>query len=347
MTFGERLKQARTRSGLTQEALARQVSVEKMSISKYESGKMMPSSSTLIALSKALAVDVEFFFREFSVTMQSRPHFREVRGGKLSVSEKKQIVAETEEALSRQHEVFAICEYSMPKPDAELRRYASNMQDVDALAEEVRKAWDLGLDPIDNLMETAESHGFSIVLVDGAKDFDAAVFLDEPSGPVISIKAGVSRERQRFTLAHELGHYFVLDRGADSATWNEETRANRFAASFLVPRKMLVSDVGEHRTSLDVRELNLLREKYGVSIEMLLFRLYSAGIISQKLMKDYVSKARLGLLNDASERKFSEEPRVVKRLVYRAVAEGVISEQKGFELLGESGGISSNPLEAS
>lgn len=346
MTFGERLKQARTRSGLTQEALARQVSVEKMSISKYESGKMMPSSSTLIALSKALAVDVEFFFREFSVTMQSRPHFREVRGEKLSVSEKKQIVAETEEVFSRQLEVFDICEYSMPKPEAHLRRSVSSMKDIDSLAQEVRDAWDIGNDPIDNLMETAESHGFSVVLVSGPKDFDAAVFLDEPSGPVIAIKDGVSRERQRFTLAHELGHYFVQYSGVDTKKWNPESRANQFAASFLVPKHMLRADVGESRTSLDSRELDLLRDKYGVSVEMLLYRLNSAGIISDKLMQDYQRMYRDGLVRSHSERKDSEKPRLVRLLVYRAVAEGVISEQKGFELLGESGGFSSSPSEA-
>ena len=172
------------------------------------------------------------------------------------------------------------------------------------------------------------------------------MFLDEPSGPVIAIKDGVSRERQRFTLAHELGHYFVQYSGVDTKKWNPESRANQFAASFLVPKHMLRADVGESRTSLDSRELDLLRDKYGVSVEMLLYRLNSAGIISDKLMQDYQRMYRDGLVRSHSERKDSEKPRLVRLLVYRAVAEGVISEQKGFELLGESGGFSSSPSEA-
>ena len=76
MTFGDRLKQARVLSNLKQHELAERVGVNKMSISKYETGKMMPSSSTLIALSHALNVSLDYFFTETNVKLKSKPEFR-------------------------------------------------------------------------------------------------------------------------------------------------------------------------------------------------------------------------------------------------------------------------------
>ena len=92
MTFAERLKEVRLVNGLTQEELAEMVSVEKMSISKYESGKMMTASSTLIALFSALSVDISYFFREISVQLKTEPKFRMRKNSeKLSKKEQQQI----------------------------------------------------------------------------------------------------------------------------------------------------------------------------------------------------------------------------------------------------------------
>ena len=60
--FGERLKLARKRAGLSLQALSERVSppVSAQAISKYEGGKMMPSSSVLLGLGKALDVSLDF-----------------------------------------------------------------------------------------------------------------------------------------------------------------------------------------------------------------------------------------------------------------------------------------------
>ncbi len=69
MSFGERLRAARAMAGLSQEELSARMGgkVTKQAISKYEKGLMMPeASTTLIALSDALAVSVDYFFRTVS-----------------------------------------------------------------------------------------------------------------------------------------------------------------------------------------------------------------------------------------------------------------------------------------
>lgn len=347
MTFGDRLKQARVLSNLKQHELAERVGVNKMSISKYETGKMMPSSSTLIALSHALNVSLDYFFTETNVKLKSKPEFR-LNGADSILKDKTtvKITAQTEEAVSRHMEVLQIYpEETIPKVDPRLKRRVSNMEDIENLAIQVRKKWELGLDPIENLIDVAENHGFTIVLIDGDANFDAAVFIEDEYGPIIALKHNTPKERQRFSLAHELGHYFIQCSASPTTTWNDETRSNRFAAALLIPRALIMSDVGRKRTSFEKDELLILREKYGVSISMLLNRMKSLDIISAEIhekYKQFDAKGDFKVKKEESEEsKEYEKPRLIRKLVYRAVAEGVISEQRGFELLGEDGGLGS------
>lgn len=59
---------------------------------------------------------------------------------------------------------------------------------------------------------------------------------------VIYVKAGVSWERSRFTVAHELGHLMLADHGSDldacraGEGTNEERLCDEFAAALLMPR---------------------------------------------------------------------------------------------------------------
>jgi transcriptional regulator with XRE-family HTH domain len=54
--LAEALKQARKRSGLTQEALAERVQIDQARISQLESGSLNPTWSTLRALSAGLGM---------------------------------------------------------------------------------------------------------------------------------------------------------------------------------------------------------------------------------------------------------------------------------------------------
>ena len=56
---GERLRTARERSGLTQEALAEQLHVTRQTISNWEGGKSLPDIESLKALAAALNVSIE------------------------------------------------------------------------------------------------------------------------------------------------------------------------------------------------------------------------------------------------------------------------------------------------
>ena len=60
MIFGERLKEIRQKRGITQDALAKRVSISPSSISLYERGIREPSLNMLISIAKELDVSTDY-----------------------------------------------------------------------------------------------------------------------------------------------------------------------------------------------------------------------------------------------------------------------------------------------
>lgn len=89
----------------------------------------------------------------------------------------------------------------------------------------------------------------------------------------------VAGERQRLNLAHELGH-LVLDVTA-LADEQVESAAFRFGSALLVPAAVLRKDVGNRRNFISTEELLLLKQRFGMSMQALLYRLRNLGIITR------------------------------------------------------------------
>ena len=64
MALSEKLYELRKKSGLSQEQLAEQLGVSRQAISKWESGKAVPESSTLISISKYFNVTLDYLMKE-------------------------------------------------------------------------------------------------------------------------------------------------------------------------------------------------------------------------------------------------------------------------------------------
>ncbi len=100
--FGNRLIAARKMAGLSLQGLADQLEgiISRQALHKYEQNLTYPNSQTLIALSRALSVPVDFFFTEPEVTVElSSVEFRKRK--RLSPSPEEAIKAQCVEILGR------------------------------------------------------------------------------------------------------------------------------------------------------------------------------------------------------------------------------------------------------
>ena len=102
----------------------------------------------------------------------------------------------------------------------------------------------------------------------------------------------------------------------------------------LVPRDILIREVGVHRRSISPYELLALKVLFGISARALAYRCKDVGIISQGALVEVfrVFNERGWRLNEPLPFR-PERPARFRRLCLRALAEGVISESKASELL--------------
>ncbi len=324
MTIGQRIKQARKANNMSLRNLAEKAEISPMAISKYERGLDMPSSGVLLRLAQALGVSLDFLFRPATISVQLQAYRKHAT---LGVKEQDGI----QEWLERYLEIesfFPDEQRTVSLPSYPI--YAFDQLEETAL--ELRQNWNLGIDPIENLTQLFEDQGVKIGLVSGFEHFDACTFIAD-GVPVIASKAELPGDRLRFNLGHELGH-LILDvkEGLDS-----EAACHRFVGAFLAPKQAVCLELGSRRTTLDMNELFLLKKKYGLSMQAWIFRARDLGIISDNAASRLFQRFRANgwHRNEPGEALPTERPLRMERLIYRALAEDLISRSRAQELLGE------------
>lgn len=342
--FGQRLKLARKKAGLSMQNLADRISpkVTAQAISKYEAGKMMPSSAVLVGLGKALGVSLDFLMGG-QVEKLSGIDFRKHSG--TSAQDRAVAEALVIEKLENYLAIEDILELvSSPDPFGNLRcDQIESFEKLDCKARELRRHWKLGIDPIPSMTGLLEDKGIKVIEADLPERFDGLACDvkrtgNHPDTEVVVISSRTNVERKRFNLAHELAHRVVL------ATNNPEIKIekamNRFAGAFLVPAEHLREEAGENRHGITYHELMRLKRFYGISAAAMLMRLGQVGILPQASI-DYAfrsyarpwRKSEPEPITDDEGFGAFEKPRRFSRLVWRALGEELISPIRAAQLL--------------
>jgi len=329
MVVGDRLEMARKMRGMSQQELGEQIGVSRMSISKYENDQSIPGSQHLLKLAQALDINVEYLLRPVEVNL-SAPVFRKKEA--LSKKQETKILHQTQDWVERYIQIEALfgIESKFKVPTIETRVH--QLEEIEDIAIRLREEWRLGLDPIDNLMEVLEERGIKVWAIDqDLNHFDAAIMWVNEEAPVFVVKEGVSGDRQRYNLAHELGHLILkLGEGVD-----DEKAAHRFAGAFLVPEPKVYEELGRYRQNISYQELILLKHKYGLSMQAWIYRAKDLGVISESKMRSmFIDFGKRGWREiEPGDQVIPERPGKMNQLVLRALAEGVISRSRAEELL--------------
>ena len=333
--LSKRLRQARLAKGMSLRALAEQVCVSAMMLSKYERGGSVPSSDVLLELSDALGVRTEYFFRTTSIDLERIEHRNKHRWKLPKLAETK-VLADVRDQLERWQALDTVVpapwsvQFSLPEdlPDS-----ITDLDEIEGVAVSVREHWKLGHNPIPDLIDTLESRGIKVFTTrfDDPRFEGMSARADHHNVVVVGRKW--PGDRQRFTLAHELGHLVLDERLTDVV--DKEKAADRFAGAFLVPAAKVVESLGSRRRSLEVYELYLLKQEFGLSIGGWSYRARDNGVIA-KTTHSAFWRMLVGKGWDKVEpgdQLPSEIPRLFEQTVYRALSEDLISESKAAELL--------------
>ncbi|MGV8084236.1 MAG: helix-turn-helix domain-containing protein [Coriobacteriia bacterium] len=328
MSIGIRLRQYRTARGYTLDELVERMNglVSKQALSKYEHDRADPRPKVLLALASALDIKASRLLAEPEYRFEPiayRAFASMPKSERESIESA--ITLDLENRLSLRDALGMPIEY----PFADDRYRVIHVSDAEYAAERLRQAWNLGGEPIANLAEMMESKGVYLIEVEASRQFDGLAMLttDEHGVPVscgVALRREVTRSRQRMNLAHEIGH-LVMDTSEGVDT---EAAARRFAGAFLYPQQAACTEFGSRRSRVTMDELLAAKQRWGISIQGVLYRLRDLGIIdgaSYTWWCKYINRAGWRAEEPG------EEPRERSNWnfahAHRAAAEGLISRE--------------------
>lgn len=332
--FSTRLHRARKAAGLSLRDLGGRVGVSHAAIKKYEDGNAMPSSDILLELSRTLKVRTEYFFRPDPVALEG------IEYRKRSSLPKKRLDAITHEVLDqieRRIELENLFPQSPVKsfaPVEGVNEHITSMDQIEDVADRVRSAWNLGFDPIPDLIDVLETNGIRVFMIEADTENKFDGLAARVNGmPIVVVGRHWPGDRQRFTLAHELGHLMLEGRLAPNL--DEEMACNRFAGAFLFPRESVRQELGDHRNAIELKELGLLKEEFGLSMTGILYRARDLDIISPSYREDQVKLFRFKgwYWKEPGQPYPAEKAHIFEQLVFHALAEDYIGESKAAELM--------------
>lgn len=308
MIIANNLKRLRNRNKISQRKLAELVGVTNTAIYKFEKGILIPDSKMLIKISKALNVKIAAFFEQITPINLKNIEFR--NKSKLSKRDEEIVYDITKDYLRKYIDLMNVFPEDRFKfiSKTDLIKEISTYDEIENKVLEIRKELNLGLEPIQNLLELVENQlGIIVIFIEDINSFDGMEGNVEKINFIV-LKKDISGERQRFSLAHELGHLLIKD---STGKLNKEKIADRFAGAFLAPKESLINDLGDHRNSISLYELQQMKIKYKMSMQAITYRCNELKIINDNQAKSifsffkknkYKKKEPIKLENEESNR---------------------------------------------
>lgn len=283
MFNGSRLKEARLYNKMTLTELAEKLDVTKQAISKYETGKSSPAFENSLQLFEILGYPREFFYTSDDFHYETEGTFFRSR---LTATQKSKQPAEI--LIKYSVIVRDFLSQYIEFPEMRNRENYQNFQDIEILANSIRK--DVGLDdgPISDIIEIAELMGFCIINSEYQEDkvdaFSSMNKINDQQYFVITTGEARSFYRQQFSIAHEIGHW-VLHQHLNPAELDKdeyktmENQANKFASAFLLPKKSFGKELQSQRVD-DIDTYFNLKRTWNVSMAAMIKRAYDLNIIT-------------------------------------------------------------------
>lgn len=269
--LGEVLETARRAQGLTQAALAERAHVTQAALSRYENDLRAPEPEVLDSLADALGVTVAFLEHagRARAGMAMDAHMR--RQATAPPNTWRQLEARLN--VHRWHASHMFEEISL-HAEQQVPTFDPLEVSPEHAARLVRAQWRMPAGPVRRLVAWLEAAGCLVIAEDFGTGRVDGLSQWQGDHPVILYNDIAPTDRIRLTLAHELGH-LVLHSNALSVD-DVEAQANAFAAEFLMPSEVVRPSL----RNLKVGRLMDLKQEYGVSMQALVERAHTLGLIS-------------------------------------------------------------------
>lgn len=278
--FRERVKRLRLFRHWDQGTLASLVGLSAATISQIETGKVSPTHEQVMGIADALGYGPDFLTSELHLTT-TRPWLRAYADASRREADARVAASTLAAEYVRQLDL-------RPLPDL-IPRFLGNPEDDDDIEEaamELRHFAQIDSDAVvANALRAAERLGCVVLPLESELGKHLGMSVRADGIPIVSVaKHGIPGDRQRFTVAHELGHLMLHasvppPRDAREAA-DLERQAHRFASAFLVPRDAFHDTLSQMGGRVTLRTLAEAKAIWGVAIKALVTRCQTMSVIS-------------------------------------------------------------------
>jgi Zn-dependent peptidase ImmA (M78 family)/DNA-binding XRE family transcriptional regulator len=263
---------ARESRGMVHLDLAEKLNVTKPTAWRWENDVFGISEEVIEKLAKTLHYPESFFYQKGEVLPLSLSYRkRNIVAAKLI----SQIEANINiSRLNIEQLLTAINFDDIKLPVLDINKYGSPQE----CAKQLRKLWKLDKGAITNLSEVLEANNILLVNFDfNTERVDGRCTIALDRFPLIVTNKSLLGDRQRFTLAYELGHLVMHLYTAPAYDRDLSHEANLFAAELLMPEKEIYKDLDD----LSLPKLGDLKRKWKVSMQALVYRASDLEIVSE------------------------------------------------------------------
>lgn len=297
---------ARESRGHTQSELARLLSLSQAYISKIESNLLEPSPAVLGKMAEVLDYPEAFFLLNDPIYGPGITEFWHRKRQAATARQMRRIYAEINKRIIHVGRLLQAVEL----PEAFYRFDVEEFDGPAEVARAVRSAWQLPPGPVGNLVQAVESAGGLVIRCDfGTRLVDAVSRWIPGLPPMFFLNHGLPGDRERLTLAHEIGH-IVMHR-APHPEMEEEAFA--FASEFLMPE----ADIAPYLAQATIPRLAPLKPLWKVSIAALITRAARLELIPERHARYlWMQMGRAGYRErEPAELDFAkEDPRLLREL---------------------------------
>ncbi len=278
MTFNpQMLILARESRRMTQKALASASGTSQATVSRSEAGIDRPSSTTIETWASALRYPPALFEQRPSVPPFPKTFLFRKRAS-LSKTDRGAITSAIE--IRQMHAATLARSVELPDVDVSAVTLSRDVPTAAEAARFLRATWRIPPGPITDLSKIVEDHGIVVTRLSGLSNaFSGLSIVDSTNEtpPMIFVSADAPGDRDRWTIAHELGH-IVMHHHLRELPEECEPEADEFAQEFLMPAHEIRYQISP-RAALD--DLAQLKRHWRCSMQSILMRGRTVGRIPE------------------------------------------------------------------
>jgi Zn-dependent peptidase ImmA (M78 family)/DNA-binding XRE family transcriptional regulator len=259
---------------LTQKELAEAVSLTQATISRYESGLVEVPREHVAVLAKVLKRPESFFYWPERRRGATDSFHRKLKS--LLVREMNVITARVN---FLRLQTARLLRYAKVRSNYSFHRLdAATYGGPEGCAQQLRRLWQLPAGPVRNLVNAIEAAGgvvfrcsFGTEKADGVSQWPLD---DDQMPPVFFVREEAPGDRERWTLAHEIGHIVMHHLPAV----DPEGEADRFASEFLMP----AAEIEPSLSNMTLPKAAELKGYWKASMQAIIYRAYQLNKISKE-----------------------------------------------------------------